>query len=107
PTPYLEKSLRVAMVSNNYFPFVSGVSVSVERLRQGLGDLSHRVQLLVPRYRESWQDDDTILRVPTLMAFGEKREFRLTNPFSARFRRCLRAFKPDVIHVHHPFWLGS
>ncbi len=107
PTPYLEKSLRVAMVSNNYFPFVSGVSVSVERLRQGLGDLSHRVQLLVPRYRESWQDDDTILRVPTLMAFGEKREFRLTNPFSARFRRCLREFKPDVIHVHHPFWLGS
>ncbi|MEE3268106.1 MAG: glycosyltransferase, partial [Pseudomonadota bacterium] len=96
PTPYLEKSLRVAMVSNNYFPFVSGVSVSVERLRQGLGDLSHRVQLLVPRYRESWQDDDTILRVPTLMAFGEKREFRLTNPFSARFRRCLREFKPDV-----------
>jgi len=107
PTPYLEKSLRVAMVSNNYFPFVSGVSVSVERLRQGLGDLNHRVQLLVPRYRESWQDDDTIVRVPTLMAFGEKREFRLTNPFSARFRRCLRAFKPDVIHVHHPFWLGS
>ena len=107
PTLYLEKSLRVAMVSNNYFPFVSGVSVSVERLRQGLGDLNHRVQLLVPRYRESWQDDDTILRVPTLMAFGEKREFRLTNPFSARFRRCLREFKPDVIHVHHPFWLGS
>jgi len=41
------------------------------------------------------------------MAFGEKREFRLTNPFSVRFRRCLRAFKPDLIHVHHPFWLGS
>ncbi|WP_404375370.1 glycosyltransferase [Vreelandella aquamarina] len=107
PTPYLEKRLRVAMVSNNYFPFVSGVSVSVERLRQGLEGLKHRVQLLVPRYREPWQDDDTIVRVPTLMAFGEKREFRLTNPFSARFRRCLREFKPDVIHVHHPFWLGS
>ena len=61
----------------------------------------------MPRYREPWQDDDTILWVPTLMAFGEKREFRLTNPFSARFRRCLREFKPDVIHVHHPFWLGS
>ncbi|RUR32076.1 glycosyltransferase [Vreelandella andesensis] len=107
PTPYLEKSLRVAMISNNYFPFVSGVSVSVERLRQGLSDLTHQVQLLVPRYRDAWQDDETIMRIPTVMAFGEKREFRLTNPFSARFRRCLRRFKPDVIHVHHPFWLGS
>lgn len=107
PTPYLEKPLRVAMISNNYFPFVSGVSVSVERLRQGLRELKHQVQLLVPRYREAWQDDETILRVPTVMAFGEKREFRLTNPFSARFRHCLQRFKPDIIHVHHPFWLGS
>nr|WP_290700324.1 glycosyltransferase [Halomonas sp. UBA3074] len=107
PTPFLGKSLRVAMVSNNYFPFVSGVSVSVDRLRNGLHDLGHSIQLLVPRYREPWQDDQAIKRIPTLMAFGEKREFRLTNPFSVRFRRCLRAFKPDLIHVHHPFWLGS
>lgn len=107
PTPYLRKPLQVAMVSNNYFPFVSGVSVSVERLRQGLSGLGHAVQLLVPQYRETWQDDPGIQRVPTLMAFGEKHEFRLTNPLSAHFRRCLRGFKPDVIHVHHPFWLGS
>lgn len=95
------------MVSNNYFPFVSGVSVSVDRLRNGLHDLGHSIQLLVPRYREAWQDDKSIKRIPTLMAFGEKGEFRLTNPFSVRFRHCLRAFKPDLIHVHHPFWLGS
>jgi glycosyltransferase involved in cell wall biosynthesis len=107
PTPFLGKSLCVAMVSNNYFPFVSGVSVSVDRLRNGLRAMGHTIQLLVPRYQEAWQDDDSIKRIHTVMAFGEKKEFRLTNPFSARFRRCLRAFKPDVIHVHHPFWLGS
>lgn len=107
PTPYLNRPLRVAMVSNNYFPFVSGVSVSVERLRRGLEELGHTLELYVPRYREAWRDDTVIRRIPTLMAFGEKREFRLTNPFSGRFRRCMRAFKPDMIHVHHPFWLGS
>lgn len=107
PTPFLGKPLRVAMVSNNYFPFVSGVSVSVDRLRNGLCDLGHSLQLLVPRYRDTWQDDNSIKRIPTLMAFGDKSEFRLTNPFSSRFRRCLHAFKPDLIHVHHPFWLGS
>ncbi|HAA44233.1 MAG: group 1 glycosyl transferase [Halomonas sp. 54_146] len=107
PTPFLGKPLRVVMVSNNYFPFVSGVSVSVDRLRNGLRALGHTIQLIVPRYRETWQDDRSLQRIPTLMAFGEKGEFRLTNPFNARFRRCLRAFKPDLIHVHHPFWLGS
>ncbi len=107
PTPYLNKPLRVAMVSNNYFPFVSGVSVSVERLRRGLSELGHTLELYVPRYREAWQDDKAVRRIPTLMSFGEKREFRLTNPFSLRFRRYVRRFRPDVIHVHHPFWLGS
>lgn len=107
PTPFMDKTLRVAMVSNNYFPFVSGVSVSVDRLRTGLCNLGHTLQLFVPRYRDSWQDDSATVRIPTLMAFGQKGEFRLTNPFSARFRRRLRAFKPDLIHVHHPFWLGS
>ena len=107
PTPYLHKPLRVAMVSNNYFPFVSGVSVSVERLRRGLSELGHTLELYVPRYREAWEDDRAVRRIPTLMSFGEKREFRLTNPFNRRFRRYMRAFKPDVIHVHHPFWLGS
>ncbi|MFG6666947.1 glycosyltransferase [Halomonas sp. HNIBRBA4712] len=111
PTPYLSSPLRVAMVSNNYFPFVSGVSISVERLRQSLVALGHGVELLVPRYSKLYaddaQDDASVTRLPTLFAFGEKREFRLTNPFNRRFRQRLRAFRPDIIHVHHPFWLGS
>jgi len=38
---------------------------------------------------------------------GEKREFRLANIFLARIRKQVRGFRPDVIHLHHPFWLGS
>ncbi|MDZ7851091.1 MAG: glycosyltransferase [Halomonas sp.] len=107
PTPYQGRLLRVGMYSNNYFPFVSGVTVSVERLRVGLEALGDRVLLFVPRYREPNDDDAGIERAPTLFAFGEKGEFRLSNLFLPRLRRRLRAFKPDIIHVHHPFWLGS
>jgi len=95
------------MYSNNYFPFVSGVTVSVERLRRGLEVLGDRVLLIVPRYSERCPDDTGIERAPTLVAFGEKGEFRLSNPLLARLGTRLRAFSPDVIHVHHPFWLGS
>lgn len=107
PTPYQGRALRIGMYSNNYFPFVSGVTVSVERLRRGLEALGDRVLLFVPRYPEPGDDDGDIERAPTLLAFGEKGEFRLSNPFLARLRRRLCAFKPEIIHVHHPFWLGS
>ncbi len=105
--PYEGRSLRVGMYSNNYFPFVSGVTVSVERLRRGLEALGDRVLLIVPRYVDPWEDDADIERAPTLAAFGDHGEFRLSNPLIARLRRRLRTFSPDVIHVHHPFWLGS
>ncbi|MGS2742898.1 glycosyltransferase [Halomonas sp. LS-001] len=107
PSPYLDRKLRIGMYSNNYFPFVSGVTVSVDRLRRGLNELGDQVLLFVPHYREPGQDDDDIERATTLMSFGEKGEFRLSNPFLLRLHRRLLAFKPDIIHVHHPFWLGS
>jgi glycosyltransferase involved in cell wall biosynthesis len=107
PAPYEGRSLHVGMYSNNYFPFVSGVTVSVDRLRRGLEALGDRVLLIVPRYADDCEGDAGVERAPTLMAFGDQGEFRLSNPLIARLRRRLRAFHPDVIHVHHPFWLGS
>lgn len=106
-TRYAGKSLRIAMYSNNYFPFVSGVTVSVDRLRRGLLALGDRVLLFVPQYPEKQDDDKDIVRASTVVAFGAKGEFRLANPFLPRLRRCLKSFKPDIIHVHHPFWLGA
>lgn len=106
-TPYRDRSLRVAMYSNNYFPFVSGITVSVERLRRGLEALGDHVVLFVPGYRKQSKSDAAVERVPTLVAFGDKGEFRLSNPFHWPLISRLRRFKPDIIHVHHPFWLGS
>jgi glycosyltransferase involved in cell wall biosynthesis len=38
---------------------------------------------------------------------GEKREFRVANIFLRRIGQAVRDFRPDLIHLHHPFWLGS
>ncbi|NDY94343.1 glycosyltransferase [Wenzhouxiangella limi] len=105
--PYRDRSLRVAMYSNNYFPFVSGITVSVDRLRRGLEALGDQVLLFVPRYDRDTRSDPAVERAPTLAAFGNKGEFRLSNLFHLQLFTRLRSFRPDVIHVHHPFWLGS
>lgn len=107
PTPWLEKPLRVTMFTNNYLPFIGGVPISIERLRRGLEHLGDSTQIVAPRYRDQPSHEDAVVRVPSLLAMGEKQEFRLANIFLARIRKQVRAFRPDVIHLHHPFWLGS
>ncbi|MCD1629821.1 glycosyltransferase [Marinobacter shengliensis] len=107
PTPWLDKPLRVTMFTNNYLPFIGGVPISIERLRRGLEHLGDSTQIVAPRYRDQPDREDAVVRVPSLLAMGEKREFRLANIFLARIRKQVRAFRPDVIHLHHPFWLGS
>ncbi|HEA53202.1 glycosyltransferase [Marinobacter antarcticus] len=107
PTPWLEKPIRVAMFTNNYLPFIGGVPISIARLRRGLEDLGDKLLVVAPRYKDQPEAEEHVLRIPSLLAMGEKREFRLANIFLGRIRKRVRAFHPDIIHLHHPFWLGS
>jgi glycosyltransferase involved in cell wall biosynthesis len=106
-TPWEEKPVRVAMFTNNYLPFIGGVPISIDRLRRGLEKIGNRVMVIAPTYQGQANNDMGVLRVPSLLAMGKKREFRLANIFLARIRDQVRSYRPDVIHLHHPFWLGS
>jgi glycosyltransferase involved in cell wall biosynthesis len=107
PSPWLEKPLRIVMFTNNYLPFIGGVPISIERLWRGLAAMGNAVLLIAPRYRDQPRVEAHVLRVPSILALGEKREFRLANIFLRRIGRAVRDFRPDLIHLHHPFWLGS
>ncbi|MFY9399444.1 MAG: glycosyltransferase [Desulfomonilia bacterium] len=107
--PFLVRRLRVAMFTNNFLPFIGGVPISIDRLRRGLDALGHRVLVVAPRYEsrtETESEPDTI-RIPSIMKMGKKNEFRVANLLAFRELRKAAAFRPDVIHLHHPFWLGS
>lgn len=104
---YQGMRFRVAMFTNNYRPFIGGVPLSIDRLRLGLKSLGHRVLVIAPEYETRPADDGDSLRVPSVLAFGQRREFRVGNLLLPRIRHRVKAFRPDVIHVHHPFWLGS
>lgn len=107
PTPWLDKPLRVAMFTNNYLPFIGGVPISIGRLHDGLCNQGDEVLVVAPRYHEQSEREEDIYRVPSLIAVGKKREFRVTNIFLPRILKRVKAFKPDIIHLHHPFWMGS
>jgi glycosyltransferase involved in cell wall biosynthesis len=104
--PYRERALRIGMFTNNYYPFVGGVGVSIDRLIRGLRDLGDTTLLIAPYYARAQQARDDVLRVRGVFGLGEARDFPLPNPASPEAVRRMRAFGPHVIHVHHPFWLG-
>lgn len=106
-TQYRNKPKQIAFFTNNYFPFISGVTISIERLARGLRDRGNQVHIFAPDYAEEKESESNCTRVKTLFAFGNKGEFRLTNPFQTSIRKNFQRFAADLIHVHHPFWLGS
>lgn len=107
PSPFLEAPLRIAMFTNNYLPYIGGVPISIERLRRGLTELGKEVLVVAPDYGSGEGDAAAgIERVPSI-SFGRDAEFRMANIFQPRVRRRVAAFSPDLVHLHHPFWLGS
>lgn len=105
--PWLERPLRVTMFTNNYLPFIGGVPISIDRLRKGLEASNNKVMVVAPRYQDQPESESDVIRVPSLLSVGAKSEFRMANIFLRRIRTGVRAFRPDIIHLHHPFWLGS
>jgi glycosyltransferase involved in cell wall biosynthesis len=100
--------LRVAAFTDNYLPYIGGVPISIHRLSQGLLEKGSAVKIFAPSYGDGRpeKDDGVVYRCRTFL-LGKKMRFPVTNIFSKRLEEELSGFKPDLVHVHHPFWLGN
>lgn len=100
--------VRVATFTDNYLPYIGGVSISIQRLSQGLVDRGSAVKIFAPSYENGRpeNEDDSVYRCRTFF-LGKKMRFPITDIFSRKLEEELSGFKPDLVHVHHPFWLGN
>jgi glycosyltransferase involved in cell wall biosynthesis len=103
-----KKPLRVAMFTNNYLPFIGGVPLSIDRLCRGLVQAGNKVKIFAPEYPSSWSDpeDGGVVRCPALFNL-HLAGFPVANIFSRRIKAAFNAFACDLVHVHHPYWLGG
>ena len=54
----MEEKMKIAMMTNNYKPFVAGVPISIERLAEGLRRQGHQVVVFAPDYDgQNWEPD--------------------------------------------------
>lgn len=96
--------MRIAMLTNNYLPFVGGVPISIKRLSEGLRCLGHEVYIFAPSY-EGAEKDEYVIRYSTTNRKISK-DFAVPNFMDAIITKVFDLYFFDVIHVHHPVLIG-
>ena len=94
------------MMTNTYLPLVGGLERSIESFTKEYRKRGHRVMIVAPEYENSPKKELDVVRVPALQNFyGSK--FSVKLPLDGLFSEALGDFKPDIVHVHHPFLMGD
>lgn len=100
--------MRIAMMTNNYKPFIGGVPISVERLSDGLRRRGHEVCIFAPEYGE---DEEEMWEQDVVRYRSCERRFKngmvIPNVFDARIPDEFEWWDFDLIHVHQPMLIGN
>jgi len=108
----ISETITVAMFSNNYLPFIGGVPISIKRLAEGMRKSGHQVYIFAPKYRKSdygnYREEKDLFRYKPLFYY-KKRNFTIPVPniFSVKMKKKFLSLKPNIVHLHHPYWMGN
>jgi glycosyltransferase involved in cell wall biosynthesis len=108
--------MRVALTTESYLPYLSGVTVSVDALARGLGARGHEVLVVAPRPAAgsapqpvgspgpepliAWLPS---YQLPRLVPPAYRMAWPI--PWADALRQATR-WRPDVVHAHSPFVTG-
>lgn len=96
--------VKIAMMTNNYLPFIGGVPVSIQRLSDGLRQEGHEVTIFAPTYKEQTKECG-VVRYHSFIT-GIVNGASVPNSFDSNIEREFAKGEYDVIHVHHPMMIG-
>jgi len=96
--------LRVAFISDVYFPRVNGVSTSIRTFRQDLSNCDVDSILVAPAYAHSEAENDpSIVRVPSAGVPRDPEDRRMRWSALLHALDKLKARDIDLVHIHTPF----
>ncbi|KAL1916587.1 uncharacterized protein VTP21DRAFT_5778 [Calcarisporiella thermophila] len=98
--------MRIAIITENFLPKIDGVTHTLVRLLEHLQYEGHQTILLGPRSGMTTYAGAQILGTWGIPLIGFYDELKL-NFFRPLFLKQLLEFKPDVIHLVDPIWLGA
>ena len=98
--------MKIALLSETYFPYMNGVTTHVKTLKDGLTALGHEVLVVTcsPTAKKHYIKDGVLYcpakAIKSIYGFG------VSYPYSKTRLNLLRDFNPDIIHVHTEFSMG-
>jgi len=98
--------MNILMMTNTYLPLVGGLERSIESFTKEYRKRGHRVVIVAPEYEGSPENELDVIRVPALKNFSGSK-FSVKLPVDKLFSEPWGDFKPDIVHVHHPFLMGD
>ena len=108
----LSSIMNIAFFSDQYWPSISGVSVSIDSFSKELTKIGHNVFLFVPDYPGAKATDVALCRQNIYRFRSYKVLFNDENRLVYKSEKknisnILDKIKPDIIHVHTEFSIGK
>ncbi|MDN5347373.1 MAG: 1,2-diacylglycerol 3-alpha-glucosyltransferase [Clostridia bacterium] len=97
--------MKIAIFTDSYLPYHSGVVRSIITFSRELRALGHKVYIFAPAYTTKQAPEEGVFRFISIKAPTYK-EFALAIPLSSSVLRTLKNLQIEIIHVHSPFLLG-
>ena len=98
--------MRIALMTESYYPYINGVITHVETLKKGLEAAGHQVLIvtLSPAHKEHTIENGILYcpAKPVLSDYG----YGVAYPRCRERLKLLAQFKPDLIHMHTEGTLG-
>jgi len=97
--------MNIVMFTNTFTPHVGGVARSIEAFTAEYRHRGHRVMVVAPIFPDMPTQEVDVVRIPAIQNFNAS-DFSVALPVPGLLTDKLYAFRPDIIHSHHPFLLG-
>lgn len=102
--------MRIAIFTDSFFPKIDGIAVSVKNFCEALEERGHKFVICCPRYGDN--DIEIIGKKTVIERFNSVPlpsypEMRVVIPGRRRMLRVIKAFKPDLIHIQTPGFMGQ
>ena len=101
--------MRIVFITNNYTPYSGGVVSSINATVDALHKAGHEVFIITLDFLgKAHNDPPHVLRIPSLVKFTYKKN-HLAIPWRPYHHmiRIIQNLQPDIMHTHHPFYLGT
>lgn len=98
--------MHILFVTGTYYPSTNGVAIAVSGYKKEMEKRGHRVTVLAPRYPGFEEQEDGVIRYPSIENLGTNDYPIPLLPGIRSIYKLLEGERPDVIHVHHPFHIG-